>query len=109
MRGFIRACIAVARAKASHNSLAVSEIVRRTWPNDEIARQITRAASEPPATISGIAALARIVLPDFVAAMTPYSASARLLQYAPSFTFDGASYVSVPSFAASPTAAPPFP
>jgi Phage capsid family len=103
VRSLVRACIATARGKSSQKSLAVSEIVRRTWPNDETARLITRASSEPPATISGIAALARIVLPDFVAAMTPYSAAAALIDAGLQFTFDTAAYISVPSFAAIPT------
>jgi hypothetical protein len=103
VRAITRACIATARGKASQRGLAASEIVRRTWPNDETARLITRAASEPPATISGIAALARIILPDFVAAMAPVSAAAALVDAGLQFTFDSAAYISVPSFAAIPT------
>jgi hypothetical protein len=103
VRAITRSCIATARSKASEKDLAVSEIVRRTWPNDETARLITRAASEPPATISGTAALGRIVLPDFVQAMAPFSAAADLIKGGLQFAFDGAVYISVPSFTAIPT------
>jgi hypothetical protein len=103
VRALVRACIATARSKTDQKRVAVTEIVRRTWPDDETARLITRAASEPPATINGIAALARIVLPDFVAAMAPVSAAAALVDAGLQFTFDTAAYISVPSFAAIPT------
>src|SRR5262249_36500552 len=46
VRAITRACIATARGKASQKGLAASEIVRRTWPNDETARLITRAARD---------------------------------------------------------------
>jgi Phage capsid family len=102
VKALVRACIATARAR-HHRGIEPGDIVEHSWPTDETARLVLRAASEPPDTISGTSALARTVIPDFVAAMAPFSAAASLINAGLSFAFDGAAYISVPSFTAIPT------
>jgi hypothetical protein len=99
----VRACIATARAQYG-KGIEPADFLRQKWPDDEVADWIVKASSEPPAGIGTTAPLAKIVVAELIEAMTPYSASARLIQYSPSFTFDGAAYVSVPSFAATAVA-----
>jgi hypothetical protein len=74
VKALVRACIATARARY-HRGIEPGDIVERAWSTDGTARLILRAASEPRATIGGTPALARTVVPDFVQAMTPFSAS----------------------------------
>jgi hypothetical protein len=100
----VRACIATARAQYS-KGMEPATFLRQKWPDDEVADWIVKASSEPPTEISTTAPLAKIVVAELIEAMTPYSAGARLTQFSPSFTFDGAAYVSVPSFAATAAAA----
>lgn len=100
----VRACIATARAKYGKGT-EPADFLRQKWPDDEVADWIVKASSEPPTGIGTTAPLAKIVVAELIEAMTPYSASARLAQYSPAFTFDGAAYVSVPSFAATAAAA----
>jgi len=106
VNSLVRACIA--SGLSQYGKGAPGKILERAWPDDDAAAWILKASSEPPASTGdsrGTAtALGRIVVAELIEAMTPYSASARLIEGAPSFTFDGAAYVSVPSFSATPTA-----
>jgi hypothetical protein len=106
VRSLVRACIATARGRISQPRTEPSKIAERAWPSDDTARLITRASSDPPASVSTTSPLARQVWPDFVKDMVPYSAAAALIDAGLKFTLgDGVAYINVPSFAAVPTGA----
>jgi hypothetical protein len=62
-------------------------------------RAVVKAASSP-AMLSTTPALARTIIPDFLAALGPQSAGAELLQRGLQLSFAGAAAISLPSFTA---------
>lgn len=97
MRMLVRACLA--HALASIEQTDADKVVRRIWPQDEPTAWLTRVASSPE-TLTTAAPLVALVVADLIAALTPSSAAARLLEDGLQLSFDGAGTIAVPSFAA---------
>jgi len=78
-------------------------ILRDRWPEDDnpLAPLVLRAASEPPASLTGSAgALGRSIVEDLLNVIGPVGAGARLLREGLQFTFDSAATLYVPALQA---------
>jgi hypothetical protein len=93
MRAVARIVVALGRNALAANQPA-HETVERTWPTDRVAPLVLRAAMTPTTTASA-AALAPIAQ-AFLAALTPMSAGADLLNRGLALRFDGVASINVP-------------
>jgi hypothetical protein len=94
MRMLVRSCLA--HALASIEQTDAGKVVRRVWPQDEQTAWLTRAASAPE-TLSSASPLVELVVADLIAALTPTSAAARLLEAGLQLSFNGAGIICRPS------------
>lgn len=95
--------IATAYALAHVHRTRPVELAHSMWPDDRGLHDLLQRGASAPAmtTVSGWAMeLARRVVADTLAALTPQSAAAELFQLGLSLSLDGAGIISVPGFAA---------
>jgi hypothetical protein len=71
VKSLVRACIASARSKTIEAGFLDSDIVKKTWPHDDIPGLIVRASTSPM-TITSASALAQTVVVDLIAATAPH-------------------------------------
>jgi hypothetical protein len=92
----VRAAFAQANA-ALNNSVFAADVVREHWPDDRTAALLTRAASTPHSLTDPAVAPLLATSWALLAALTPVSAAAALLNRSLQLSFDGTAVISMPS------------
>lgn len=103
VRSLVRACSAAAIG-ALERVPPTSVLVDRRWSHDSDAEFILRAPT-PPLDMASAPGLVRTIMPEFLAALSGFSAGARLLRECLQLTFDDAGEIAVPTTYADATMA----
>src|SRR5215469_9713339 len=95
----VRACCSL--ALGTIRNMPPRAVAASNW-GDSGADYLLRAAV-PPATMGTVPALVQTIMPDFLAALAPVSAAAKIFQAGLQLTFDNAGQVNVPTLTGDPS------